>query len=391
MKPALFEKIIKLAIKSNASDVHFKVNLQPMLRINKSLLSIKNVDPLQFEDIKAIASTILPPQRFQSFFDTNIKEMDFSLTYKDICRFRANIFKSTNSVRLVLRIIPRLIPELSSLLLPQIVNDLPLLNNGLILVTGATGAGKSTTLASMIEYVNVKHTKHIVTIEDPIEYEIHDKKSLVSQREIGADCLTFSEALRASFRQDPDIIMVGEMRDQETISAALAAAETGHLVLATLHTIDCTESINRILTNYQPHEQQQIRHQLASVLRAIISQRLIIRSDNMGLVPAVEILINNTRIQELIIDPKRTREIKDVIAESNISFGMQTFDQSLIKLYKDNFITKKEALKYSTDPNQFKLKMKGIVSDKEFADMPNGEDIDLEQDGSITNIKVDVE
>jgi twitching motility protein PilT len=263
---------------------------------------------------------------------------------------------------MVMRVIPFKILPFESLNLPKVLEKIAMNERGLILVTGTTGSGKSTTLASMIDYINTNRTCHIVTIEDPIEFLIRDKRSIINQREIGTDTMSFAVAMRAVLRQDPDVIMVGEMRDLETMETALTAAETGHLVLSTLHTLDATESINRIVGSFPPHQQKQIRIQLASVLRAVISQRLVPRADGRGRVPAVEIMINTAFIRELIEDKDRTKEIPEVIAKSHISWGMQTFDQSLMFLFKNKLITYEEALRQATNKDDFALRVQGISS-----------------------------
>lgn len=251
--------------------------------------------------------------------------------------------------------------------LPQILHTIASERRGMVLVTGTTGSGKSTSLAAMIDYVNTQRVEHIITIEDPIEYLHRDKKSIVNQREVGQDTEDFSKALRASLREDPDVILVGEMRDMETIETALMAAETGHMVLSTLHTLDAPETINRIISIFPPHQQKQIRIQLASVLKAVISQRLIPRADNKGRVPAVEILITTSYIQECIINPEKTKLIKDAIAEGVSQYSMQTFDQSLFHLYQNGLITYDEALKWTSNPDEFKLKKIGLQSTKDMS------------------------
>jgi len=254
------------------------------------------------------------------------------------------------------------IPTIEELMLPEIIKKISSEQRGLILVTGTTGSGKSTTLATMIDTMNASKTDHIITIEDPIEYLHRDKRSIVNQREIGSDTESFSRALRSSLRQDPDVILVGEMRDFETIQTALTAAETGHLVLSTLHTVDATETVNRIISVFPPYQHKQVRSQLASILRAIISMRLIPKVDGMGRVPAVEILIATATIKDCILDPDKTKMIHDMIAQGAIHYGMQTFDQSLFNLFKSDLISYEEALRRATNPDDFALKVKGVQS-----------------------------
>jgi twitching motility protein PilT len=262
----------------------------------------------------------------------------------------------------VIRLINQTIPQFDELQLPSVIKKIAESERGLILVTGVTGSGKSTTLASMINHINLHHHSHIVTLEDPIEYLIRDRKSIISQRELGADMHSFASALRASLRQDPDVILVGEMRDKETTETAILAAETGHLVFSTMHTLDAQETINRIIGLFPPHQQDQIRRQLAGVLRAIISQRLILRKDGSGMIPALEVLVNNQRIKELIEDPNKTNQITDALATSAKESGMQSFDQSLMRLVTKGLVNVDEALKYATNPDNFFLKLKGIQS-----------------------------
>jgi twitching motility protein PilT len=276
-------------------------------------------------------------------------------------RFRVNIFQQRGTIGIVLRVIPFGIQNFEQLTLPAVLEKIAAETRGLVLVTGTTGSGKSTTLAAMVDFINSKRTRHIITIEDPIEFLIRDKRSIVNQREVGADTLSFAAALKSALREDPDVILVGEMRDFETIETAITAAETGHLVMSTLHTMDATETINRIVSIFPPYQQKQVRLQLASILRAVISQRLIPRADGKGRVPALEILRNTTRIRELIIDKERTREIPDAISRGYTTYGMQTFDQSIMALYKKKLITLEEALEQCSNPDDFKLRASGVA------------------------------
>lgn len=265
-------------------------------------------------------------------------------------------------MRIALRIVPYQIKSLEELHLPTAIRDVALEQRGLILVTGTTGSGKSTTLATMIDLINANRNCHIITIEDPIEFIHEDKKSIVDQREIGSDTSTFSSALRVSLRQDPDVILVGEMRDFETIETALTAAETGHLVLSTLHTLNATETVTRIISVFPPYHQKQVRLQLAAVVKGVISQRLVPRADGMGRVPAVEVLVSTARVRECIVEKDKTNEINDAIAKGYTSYGMQSFDQSLMFLLNDSLITYEEALKHCTNPDDFALRVKGILA-----------------------------
>jgi twitching motility protein PilT len=289
------------------------------------------------------------------------REVDMGYEVYGLGRFRVNVFQQRGKIRIALRIVPYQIKTLEELHLPLVLRNICLEQRGLILVTGTTGSGKSTTLASMIDIVNGNRNCHIITIEDPIEFIHEDKKSIVDQREIGSDTNTFSSALRVALRQDPDVILVGEMRDFETIETALTAAETGHLVMSTLHTLNATETINRIISVFPPYHQKQVRLQLAGVIRGVVSQRLVPKSDGIGRVPAVEVLVSTARVKECVIDKDKTNEINDAISKGYTSYGMQSFDQSLMFLMKENLITYEEALKHCTNPDDFSLRVKGII------------------------------
>jgi twitching motility protein PilT len=246
--------------------------------------------------------------------------------------------------------------------LPKVMEKISLEERGLVLCTGTTGCGKSTTLAAMVQYINTHRSCHVMTIEDPIEFLLRDGKSIINQRELGVDTSSFADALKSALRQDPDVILVGEMRDLETIETAIIAAETGHLVLSTLHTMDAAETINRIVATFPPFQQKQIRLQLASVLKAVISQRLLPRADGQGRVPAAEILLNTARVREYIEDKDKTRKIRDAIAQGFVSYGMQTFDQSLLTLLKEELVTLDEALRQASNPDDFALRVRGVSS-----------------------------
>ena len=263
---------------------------------------------------------------------------------------------------IVFRVVPFGVKSIEQLVLPKVIEKISMEQRGLILVTGTTGSGKSTSLASMIDFVNTRRIEHIMTIEDPIEFLHRDKKSIINQREVDVDTKQFSSALRSAMRQDPDVILVGEMRDYETIETALLAAETGHLVLSTLHTVDATETVNRIISVFPPHQQKQIRIQLSAVLKAIVSMRLLPRADGLGRVPAVEVLISTGYIRDCIENKEKTKLIRDAINQGTSQYGMQTFDQSLYLLYKNGLITLEEALRRATNPDEFKLKIQGIQS-----------------------------
>jgi twitching motility protein PilT len=353
-------ELLKTAHAQGASDLHIKVGSYPILRIDGELHPLQSEKRLSQEDTVKIAFAVMSPGQREIFKKRN--DIDLAYSVPGLGRFRCNIFIQRGTVGLVFRVIPMRIPTVEELLLPDIIKKIASETRGLILVTGTTGSGKSTTLAAMIDNINTDQTSHIMTIEDPIEYLHRDKRSIVNQREIGSDTESFSKALRAAMRQDPDVILVGEMRDFETIQTALTAAETGHLVLSTLHTIDAAETINRIISVFPPYQHKQVRIQLASVLRGIISMRLVPKIDGKGRVPAVEVLIATATIKDCILDPDKTKSIADVIAQGALHYGMQTFDQSIFNLYKSGLISYDEALRRASNPDDFALKVKGIQS-----------------------------
>ncbi len=355
------EEILSIAVKKSASDVHLKAGLVPVIRRHGKLRPLQQGLPqLSNEDIELMAQSIMDEQQRAAFVKN--KDMDLGYGVSGLGRFRVNIFRQRGSTRMVIRNIPFNIPTIQELHLPEVVEKIADQERGLILVTGVTGSGKSSTLAAIIDHINATKNKHILTIEDPIEFLIRDRKSIISQRELGVDTNNFGNALRAALRQDPDVILIGEMRDRETIEIALVAAETGHLVLSTLHTLDAQESINRILSAFEPHQQGQIRIQLASVLKSIVSQRLARRKDKTGFVPAVEVLINNQRAREMIEDPAKTKELKIVIEESKDTLGMQSFEQSLTDLLTNDLIEFEEAMRLTNNPEDFALRFSGVAS-----------------------------
>lgn len=352
--------LLKIATERNASDLHLKVGSHPVLRIAGELVPLVELKRLMQEDTIAMAFSIMNNKQKQKFKDH--MEIDIAYSVPGLGRFRCNIFHQRGTVGLVLRVIPVKILTIRELNLPPVLEKISMEQRGLILCTGTTGSGKSTTLAAMIDYINSHRKAHIVTIEDPIEFLHRDKKSLINQREVEVDTKAFAVAMRSALREDPDVILVGEMRDYETIETALTAAETGHLVLSTLHTLDATETINRIISVFPPHQQKQIRLQLASVLKSVISMRLIARADGKGRVPAVEVLITTPFIRDCVINKEKTRLIPEAIASGTSQYGMQTFDQSLFFLWKKGFITYEEALRRATNPDEFKLRAQGITS-----------------------------
>ncbi|MCK5222226.1 MAG: type IV pilus twitching motility protein PilT, partial [Candidatus Aminicenantes bacterium] len=319
------DDLLKIAVERKASDLHLKVGNHPILRINGKLLPMVELKRLMQEDTIAMSFSIMNPDQKEKFKVQH--ELDMAYSVPGLGRFRCNVFQQRGAVGIVLRIIPTQVKSIADLNLPLILEKIADERRGMVLVTGTTGSGKSTSLAAMIDHINIHRIEHIITIEDPIEYLHRDKKSIVNQREIGHDTINFSSALRSALREDPDVILVGEMRDMETIETALLAAETGHMLMSTLHTLDATETINRIISIFPPHHQKQIRIQLASVLKAIISMRLIPMADEKGRVPAVEILINTPFIQDCIVNPEKTKLIGEAIEQGISQYGMQTFDQ----------------------------------------------------------------
>ncbi|RMG74026.1 MAG: PilT/PilU family type 4a pilus ATPase [Nitrospirae bacterium] len=353
-------ELLKKAYAMEASDLHIKVGSPPVMRVHGELVPMDEEGRVTAEQSLKMAFQVMNPSQREIF--KRKQDIDLAYSVTGLGRFRCNIFVQRGTVGLVFRVIPMKVPTIDELNLPEVLKKIALEPRGLILVTGTTGSGKSTTLAAMIDHINANRTYNIITIEDPIEYLHRDKKSIVNQREVGSDTESFSKALRAALRQDPDVILVGEMRDFETIQTALTAAETGHLVLSTLHTTDATETINRIITVFPPYQHKQVRIQLASILKGIISMRLVPRADGNGRVPAVEVLVATETIKDCIIDPDKTKLIPDVISKSKLHYGMQTFDQSLYDLYKSGLITYEEALRRATNPDDFALKVKGIQS-----------------------------
>ena len=352
--------LLSRAIESHASDLHLKAGCPPGLRVDGHLTPLEDVPPLTAENTAELAGEIMTPEQ-KSKLDQHA-EVDLAYEAAGLARFRVNVFRQRGQVGMVMRIISDRIPGFDALMLPPVLDQISEERRGLVLVTGTTGSGKSTTLAAIVDRINSTRPEHIITIEDPIEYLHHDKLSFVNQREVSVDTGTFASALRAALRQDPDVILVGEMRDLETICTALLAAETGHLVLSTLHTLDAAETIQRIIAVFPPNEQKQIRHQLASTLKAVVSQRLMRRGDGMGRVPAVEVLVTTAYIRDCITNPEKTALVRDAIAAGTSQYGMQTFDQSLYDLWQKGLVTYEEALAGATNPGEFKLRVEGIRS-----------------------------
>ncbi len=379
--------ILRPAVTGEASDIHLKAGLPPLFRIDGALVPLKS-KRLTGEQLERMLAAIMTPAQKTHF--EKFHEVDLAYSIAGVGRFRVNAFKQRGTIGIVFRVIPFGVRTLQQLELPKVLERVALEPRGLILVTGTTGSGKSTTLAAMIDYINTHKTCHIMTIEDPIEFLIRDKRSIINQREIGVDTTGFARALRAALRQDPDVILVGEMRDYETIETAMTAAETGHLVMSTLHTIDAAETVTRIVSAFPPHQQVQVRLQLASIVSGIVSQRLVPRADGKGRVPAVEIMVSTARIRECIADPDRNKEIPEAIAKGFTTYGMQTFDQSLMSLLKRGLVKYEECLRYVSNPDDFALRFKGIsaTSDGTWEDFEKSPD-ESEMDITDPSLKID--
>lgn len=382
MKGVELNPLLELMVKERASDVHLKPGNPPIFRIDGMLWKKSEFPRLTIQDTEVLAKEILPPRHLKRLEENLQAECGHGVP--GLGRFRVSAYQQRGTISIVMRHIPTRVPAIEELNLPPILNDLALERRGLILVTGTTGSGKSTTLAAMIEHVNLNRTTNVITIEDPIEFLFRDKTSIISQREVGTDVVDFHTALRSSLRQDPDVIMVGEMRDLETMETALAAAETGHLVLSTLHTLDAPETINRIISVFPPYYQRQIRIQLSSVLKAVISMRLV-RRKGEGRVPAVEILVSTPAVREAILIPERFKFLRTLISEGYSQYGMQTFDQSLFNLYQGGLITLEEALAQCSNPDEFKLRIRGILSTAEMTrlEMEMGSEEEKEPKGKL--------
>ncbi len=350
--------LLKIAVEHGASDLHLKVGSFPMMRLRGALSPASEDKKLDHEDLVAMSAAIMSTTQRQKFKES--QEVDLAYSVPGLGRFRCNIFQQRGTVGLVLRVIPMRIRTIDELGLPVILKAIASEERGLVLVTGTTGSGKSTTLAAIIDYINRTRSSHVMTVEDPIEFLHRDDKSMVNQREVAVDTRSFAQALRSALRQDPDVILVGEMRDFETIETGLLAAETGHLVFSTLHTLDATETVNRIIAVFPPHQQKQIRLQLASVLKAVVSQRLIPRADGEGRAPAVEVMISTPFIRDCIVDKEKTHLIHGSIAAGTSQYGMQTFDQSIFYLFEQKLITYEEAMRWASNKDEFKLKVQGI-------------------------------
>jgi twitching motility protein PilT len=346
-------------VKRGASDLHIKVGTPPTIRVDGDLESLDAPAPT-IDDLDAACEELLTPKQRKEFEESS--EVDFAVGIPGLARFRVNFYRQRGSAAMVFRLIPFSPPSLSDLRLPPIIEDLALRPRGLVLITGTVGSGKSTTLAAMVRIINENTRRNVITVEDPIEFLHRDDKSLISQREVGSDTETFASALKHILRQDPDVILIGEIRDQATMASALTAANTGHLVFSTLHTVDAAQAINRIISFFPLHQHQEIRFLMASCLQAIVSLRLVQRADRKGRVPAAEVMIATETIREYLVDVEKTPLIKSVIEESTSEYGMQSFDQSLLGWYNQGLISLEEALRNASSPTALQIKAKGIQS-----------------------------
>jgi len=376
-----FKNTIAQMVQRNASDLLLKVGRPPTIRLNGDLQGLE-MPPLKPEDLKLLAEQIMTPRQVKEFAER--KEADFAIGVPGVGRFRTNIYQQRGTLAFAFRAIPYEVKTVRELHLPVILEEIALRPRGLVLITGITGSGKSTALASMINHINQHRRVNVITIEDPIEFLHRDVNSNISQREVGNDTLSFASALRHVLRQDPDVILVGEIRDLETLDTALKASDTGHLVFSTLHTTDAAQTINRLLSFYPPHQHQEVRMILATALQAVVSLRLVPKSDGRGRVPAAEVLINTATVADNIRDIEKALHIPDLIAQGSTSYGMQSFDQSLMKWYKDGAISYESALFYSTNPNEFALRISGVdsASDRKFTEIigdqaPKSQPMDL--------------
>jgi twitching motility protein PilT len=356
--PFNFKTVLQQLVQLNASDLHLKVGRPPTIRLNGDL------QPLEFaalkpEDLKSLAEQLMNPKQIKQYSDE--KECDFAIGVPGIGRFRVNVYQQRGSLCYALRAIPYQTRTIDELQLPKVLEDIALKPRGLVLVTGVTGSGKSTSLAAMIQHLNQNHKANVITIEAPIEFLHRDINCHINQREVGTDTASFAQALRRVLRQDPDVILIGEIRDLETLDAALKAADTGHMVFSTLHTMDATQTIQRVLSFYPPHQQAEVRFSLANALQAVVSQRLVPRADKPGRIPAVEILINTAAVRDQIRDMQSSLNIPDLIKEGAVQYGMQAFDQSLMQWYSQGVISYESAMFYATSPAEFALRVQGVA------------------------------
>ena len=353
-----FKSVLQELIQRNASDLHLKVGRPPTLRVNGELEPLGR-PPMRPEDLKALAEQLMTPRQVKQFAEE--KECDFAIGVPGIGRFRVNVYQQRGSLCYAMRAIPYQARTIAELNLPPVLEEIAMKPRGLVLVTGITGSGKSTALAGMIQHVNEHRRANIITIEDPIEFLHRDINCHINQREVGTDTATFGQALRRVLRQDPDVVLIGEIRDIETLDTALKAADTGHLVFSTLHTTDATQTINRVLSFYPPHQQAEVRFSLATALQAVVSLRLVPRADKPGRIPACEILINTAAVRDNIRDMNATLNIPDLIKEGTVQYGMQSFDQSLMGWYTKGIISYESAVFFATSPGEFALRVQGVA------------------------------
>ena len=352
------DELLVKAIESRASDIHLKTDNPPILRIDGTLIRLE-MPVLDNEGVENLLADVVSTKDMAKF--TKLMELDSSYSLSGKARFRINACKEDGDCRVVLRLIPVDILNIEQLELPEVLKPLTEHRNGLVLVTGPTGSGKSTSLAAMIDYVNTSRPEHIITVEDPLEFLHEDKKSIITQRAVGHDTLSFANALRGALRQDPDIILIGEMRDAETVGTSMSSAETGHLVFSTLHTVSAAETVNRVLDFFEPHQQEQIRKQLGTVIRGILSQRIPPLSDGVGRCVAMEIMLGSRTVRDFIIDGKPLKDLTRLIEECYDQYGMQTFDQALYDHHETGKITMEVALANATSPKDLKLRFQGLV------------------------------
>jgi twitching motility protein PilT len=357
--PLDFKAVLQQMMAKDGSDLHLKVGRPPTFRVNGELEPMENHPPLRPEDLKSLAEQLMTPRQIKQFAEE--KECDFAIGVPGIGRFRVNLYQQRGSLCYAMRAIPYQARTLTELSLPKVLEDIALKPRGLVLVTGVTGSGKSTALAGMIQHINQFRSANVITIEDPIEFLHRDINCHINQREVGTDTATFAQALRRVLRQDPDVILIGEIRDLETLDTALKAADTGHLVFATLHTTDATQTISRVLSFYPPHQQAEVRFSLASALQAVVSLRLVPRMDKPGRVAACEVLINTAAVRDQIRDSESSLNIPDLIREGSVQYGMQSFDQSLMQWYSQKVISYDSAMFYATSPAEFALRTQGIA------------------------------
>jgi twitching motility protein PilT len=349
--------VLEKMIAARASDLHLKAGTPPVVRVDGVLYTLDEPPPSS-QDLREVTNQLLNEE--QRVWFSSHSEIDFAFGVAGLARFRANIFMQRGTPALALRHVPVEVPTLDDLGLPPVVRDTAFAPRGLVLVTGRTGSGKSTTLAAMIDTINRTTTRNVITVEDPIEFLHRDRLSFIHQREVGLDTQSFSDGLRYVLRQDPDIILIGEIRNLETMATAMMAADTGHLVMSTLHTTDVVQSIQRIISFYPPHQHDEIRMTMAANLRAVISQRLIPRRDGAGRVPACEVMLSTPTVREYIMNPEKLPLLHSIVAEGVTQYGMQTFDQSVLALLREGLITEEEALRNCNNPNELGLKLKGI-------------------------------